>query len=342
MLSVQVNFHAIVKNVNSIKKQLKPGTKLCAVIKANAYGFGLERISTLLAPIVDCFAVMDINDGIKLRQNGIKQDILLLGICNNIIQAIQHNLIITIENTLQAQNILQQKIHPRIHLAVNTGMNRFGFNSIHELRKTLIALRYERIEGIYTHLAYENDQLIQVKTAINRFKKMVYLCLQYFPKAIAHAGCSGVIEYPYAHFNLLRIGKALYGGTAKSQTVLTVTSRIIATKKLKPGDTVGYNGTYTIQRPTVIGIVRGGYADGVPPQFGGKVTVLVGKHRCPIIGRVCMDCFFIDVSNVANPLTQQVTIIAPTQGQTLFEVAQKANMITCNLLLSFTQHLSNH
>lgn len=342
MLSVQVNFHTIIKNVNLIKKQLHPGTKFCAVVKANAYGLGLELISKLLLPLVDCFAVADMNDAIKLRQIGIKHDILLLGICENIDEAVQHNLIITVENTAQAHRIIQQKLHPRIHLAVNTGMNRFGLNSVHELRATLLALRRERIEGIYTHLAYEFDHPDRVKSALNHFQKMVYICRQYFPGVTIHAGCSGVINYSPAHFNLIRIGKALYGGTKETQTAITVTSQIIAVKKLKPGATIGYNGTYTTKQPTMIGIVRGGYANGIPTQFSGKVSVLVGNQRCPIIGRVCMDCFFIDVSNIHNPLNKQVTIIAPTQGQTLFEVAQQADMITCNLLLSFTNSTSNH
>lgn len=336
MLSVQVNLRTIAKNVATIKKSLRNGTKFCAVVKANAYGFGLVRISQLLAPLVDCFAVATVNEGVTLRQIGIQKDILLLGACDDISTAIQNNLIITIESVDQARFILKNKLHPRIHLAINTGMNRFGISSIHELRETLHLLANERVEGIYTHLAYESNHTNEVQSALRRFKKLTQVSQKYFPHAIIHAGCSGTINYPAAHFDMMRIGKAMYGGIRETQTALTVTSHIVAIKKLKSGATVGYNGIFVASQPTVIGIVRGGYANGIPTQFSGNVKVLVGKHLCPIIGRVCMDYFFVDVSNVTNSLTQTVTIISPQNGQTLFEVSRQAKMITCDLLLKLT------
>ena len=340
MLSVQVNLHAIVKNVATIKKQLRTGTRFCAVVKANAYGLGIERISKLLAPLVDCFAVASVDEGITLRRIGIRQDILLFGVCENIPTAIEHNLIITVESIAQARAIKKNHLHPRIHLAVNTGMNRFGLSSVHELRETLQVLRDEKVEGIYTHLAYESDHLDAVKSALNHFQKLAHICQQYFPHVLVHAGCSGVIDYPPAHLDMIRIGKALYGGTSETQTVLTVTSRIIAIKKIKAGATVGYNGTYTAPQPTVIGVVRGGYANGIPPQFSGTVKVLVGKQPCPIVGRICMDCFFVDVSKVANPINERVTIIAPQTGQTLLDMSRQAQMITCNLLQGLASNQS--
>ena len=337
MLSVQVNLRTIVKNVTAIKKRLRAGTKFCAVVKANAYGLGLVRISKLLAPMVDYFAVATVNEGVILRQNGIKNDILVFGVCEEIETAIQHNLTITIENVSQARSLRKHKLHPRIHLAINTGMNRFGLSSIHDLRTILQILNQEQITGIYTHLAYEDDQPDMIKTAIERFQTFTKICQKYFPHILTHAGCSGVINYPAAHFDMVRIGKALYGGTHDTQTALTVTSQIVAVKKIKNGATVGYNGIYTAPHSMLVGIVRGGYANGIPMQFSGKVKVMVGKQHCPIIGRVCMDYCFIDVTNVANPLGRTVTFIAPQNGQNLFQVAKQAEMVTCNLLLSLTQ-----
>ncbi len=332
MLSIQVNLHTIVKNVATIKKQLRTGTRFCAVVKADAYGLGIKQISKMLAPLVDCFAVASVAEGITLRQIGIRQDILLFGVCEDVDAAIHHNLIITVESVAQARALQKDNLHPRIHLAVNTGMNRFGLSSVHELRETLQLLCHERVEGIYTHLAYESDHPDEIKVALERFQKLTYICQKYFPHALVHAGCSGVISYPPAHFDMIRIGKALYGGVSETQTALTVTSQIVAVKKIKAGATVGYNGTFVAPQAMVIGVVRGGYANGIPPQFSGTVKVLVGKQPCPIVGRVCMDCFFVDVSKVANPLAQRVTIIAPQAGQTLLDVSRQANMITCNLL----------
>ncbi|MCQ2382157.1 MAG: alanine racemase, partial [Clostridia bacterium] len=275
-------------------------------------------------------------EGIKLRENGIQKDILILGICENIATAIEYNLIITVESTTQTNSIITKNLHPRIHLAVNTGMNRFGVNTIHELREILQKLSHERIEGIYTHLAYEEDNPKPIQLALDRFKKFTQLSQNYFPNITVHAGCSGVINFPIAHFDMIRIGKALYGGTNDTQTAITVTTQIVAIKKIRAGTTIGYNGTYTAKQNTIVGIVRGGYADGIPIQFSNTVSVYVGKQSCPIIGRICMDYFFVDVSKVVNPLTQKVTIIAPLKEQTLCEMAKKAKMVTCDLLLNLT------
>lgn len=337
MLSVQVNLRTIIKNVTAIKKRLKPGTKFCAVVKSNAYGLGLERISKLLTPHVDCFAVATIKEGIELRKLGIQQDILIFGICDDVKAAIKNNLIITIESTAQAKLLQRKKLHPRIHIAVNTGMNRFGISSVHELRETLQTLSQERIEGVYTHLAYESDNLPAVQNALKLFKKFTTICQKYFPRILIHAGCSGVITYPPAHFDMVRIGKALYGGIRETQTALTVTSQIIAVQKIKPGMTIGYNGTFTATRPRVVGIIRGGYADGIPTKFSNNGIVYVGKKACPIIGRICMDYCFADVSDVTSPVAKRVTFISPKNGQTLLDVAQQTKMITCDLLLGLSK-----
>ncbi len=341
MLTVQVNLHTITKNIALIKKHLHSGTKICAVIKDNAYGLGLLRIGELLTPLVDCFAVATVTEGIILRQAGINKDILLLGICEDVTTAIQYNLTITVESIKQAQALHQSGLHPRIHLAVNTGMNRFGISSIHELRKTLQLLSHDHIEGVYTHLAYESDHPDAIKKALKLFQKFVTVCQKYFPKVLIHAGCSGVISYPAAHFSMIRIGKALYGGSPETQNTLTVTSKIIAVKKIKPGCSVGYGGTFTAVKPTVIGIVEGGYANGIPTNFTNRVKVIVGNQHCPIVGRICMDYFFIDVSNINSPQGQAVTIISSEPEQSLLAIAKQAQIPTCQLLLGLGTRLTN-
>ncbi len=337
MLSVQVNLHTIFKNVSLIKKQLKAGTKLCAVVKDNAYGLGIKRISKLLAPVVDYFAVATTDEGIILREIGIKHDIIVFGVCENISDAIKHNLIITIETTEQVYNLLKKNLHPRIHIAVNTGMNRFGITSVHKLRETLHLLKHERVEGFYTHLAYESDNIKRVQQALQQFKKLTNICRKYFPRVLIHAGCSGVITYQPAHFDMMRIGKALYGGIAGTETALTVTSKIVSVKKVKPGGTVSYNGTYTTNKATLIGVIPGGYANGIPIDFSNRVSVLVEKQYCPIVGRVCMDYCFIDVTHINQPLGKQVTFLAPIENQRLIDLATQAKMITCDLLLRLSK-----
>lgn len=335
MLSVQVNLRAITKNIATIKKQLRPNTKFCAVVKSNAYGFGLERISRLISPLVDCFAVMTLAEGIALRSYGINQDILLLGVTTDFAAAIKHNLIVTLNTVAEAKYLQQNNLHPRLHIAVNTGMNRFGINSVHELRAILQTLPDAKIEGCYTHLAYEADHPAQIDQALTHFQKFTSIVKQYYPNAILHAGCSGVINYPAAHLDMLRIGKAMYGGTPDTQTALTIKSRIVAIKKIKTGATVGYNGEFTAPQAMVIGVVQGGYAHGIQRQFSGNATVMVDKQHCPVIGRVCMDCFYIDVTAITKPLGKTVTIMTTGHGQSLMDLARATQTIPCYLLQGF-------
>ncbi len=335
MLSVQVNLRAITKNIVAIKKRLQPNTKFCAVVKSNAYGFGLERISRLIAPLVDCFAVMTLAEGIALRNYGITHDILILGVTSDFATAIKYNLIITLNTVAEAKYLSQNHLRPRLHIAVNTGMNRFGLNSVHELRAVLQLLPDAYWEGCYTHLAYEADHPDQVAQALKNFQKFTRIVKQYYPHVLLHAGCSGVINYPAAHLDMMRIGKALYGGTRDTQTALTIKSKIVAVKRIKAGTTVGYNGEFIASQNMVIGIVQGGYAHGIQRQFSGQASVLVDKQPCPIIGRVCMDCFFIDVSKVNKPLGKTVTILANHHGQSLIDLAHATQTIPCYLLQGF-------
>ena len=332
MLSIQVNFRTIVKNIATVKKQLKPGTKFCAVVKSNAYGFGIVRISQLIEPYVDCFAVANIAEGITLRHAGIKKDILVFGVSNDIAAAIEHNLIITLNSVDEAMHLAKNNLRPRLHIAVNTGMNRFGLNTVHELRAVLQLLPHAQIEGCYTHLAHEGDDLPKVNQALKHFQKFVYIFKHYYPNALIHAGCSGVINYAPAHFDMLRIGKAMYGGVDGTQTAFVLKSQIVAIKKIKAGATVGYRGEFIAKQAMVVGVVAGGYAHGIQMRFTGAEFVTVGKQPCPMIGRVCMDCFFLDISQIKNPLGKDVTIISPTPGQTLMDVSKKTNLIACNIL----------
>lgn len=332
MLSVQVKLKTIAKNILTIKRKLKPGTKFCAVVKANAYGFGAEKISKFIEPLVDCFAVAHLNEALDLRHYGIQKDILIFGVTSDFATAMAHDLIVTLNSVEEAAFLVKNNLHPRIHIAVNSGMNRFGISSIHELRAIIQLLPNARIEGLYTHLAYEEAYPTKVNEALRKFKKFVYLFRKYYPQVLIHAGCSGVINYPAAHFDMMRIGKGMYGGVNGTETVLSLKSQIIAVKKIKPGETVGYNGEYTATTPTVVGVVQGGYANGIHMAFQNHHFVTVDKQVCPIIGRVCMDCFFIDASAIDKPLGKTVSIMSAAPGQTLMDISHKTGLIACNIL----------
>ncbi len=337
MLSVHINFKKIIENIHKIKKSLKPKTKFCAVVKANAYGLGDKIVANKIEKFIDCFAVSTVDEGIRLRDAGIKKDILILSVTQNIESALKHNLIITIGSLKEAKNLIESNLKPRIHIAVNTGMNRYGCNSILEFISVLNLLSNYKIEGLYTHLSHEEDNPKKVDSSINKFKKYVLIFKKHFPISTIHAACSGTINCPATHFDMVRIGKAIYGGSNGMDTVLNIESKVIAIKKINKGQSVGYNGEYTAIKKMTIGIVAGGYSNGIQTRFSGSDFVTIDKKECKIIGRICMDCFFIDVSEIHNPLNKIVSIISNSKGQTIMDIYRKTKVIACDILCGFNK-----
>ncbi|MDR1917984.1 MAG: alanine racemase [Christensenellaceae bacterium] len=354
MLKIQINLRTISQNLATVKKKLPPQTKICAVVKANAYGFGDALISQHIVDEVDYFGVASVWEGKRLRTANIKKDILVFGVCDDMETAVANNLIITINSLNELQKINEeiteinlpdelQKINKqkitnkkiRIHIGIDTGMNRFGVKKYSEFQKIIAALKNNNnisVEGLYTHFAFETNNLPEVKAQIEKFGKFVKLFKKYFPFGIIHGASSGTIDYPPAIYDMVRVGKALYGGIDGTDTAVTVQSKIVAVKQLRAGERVSYNGEFVATKPTVIGIVAGGYADGIDMRFSGHSFVLVDNNFCQIVARNCMDCFAIILPHNKNMIGKTVWIISARNGQTLMDIYHKTNIIVCDIL----------
>jgi alanine racemase len=339
MLTVEINLKTIEKNLLRIKKKLPSKTKICAVVKADAYGLGCAKIAAAIERTADCFGVAAVSEGKQLRDLGIKKDILVFGVTGDIKTAAENNLIITIGSAAEAAAVTDKPV--RIHIAVNTGMNRWGCNSVLEFLSIMKLLPDKRVEGLYTHFAFEThlDNTDKLDRQLKKFQKYRTLFRKTHPNAIIHAAASGTIHYVSAlkQTNMVRIGKAIYGGIDGMLTAITVKSKIRAVKKIKTGDGIGYDAEWTATEPTIVGVVTGGYADGIQSRFTGASFVTVDNIVCKIIGRVCMDCFFIDVSEIKKPLWKTVTIISNKSGQTLMDVYKKTGVIACEILCGFSK-----
>jgi alanine racemase len=332
MLKIQIDLGVIKNNLLKIKKDLPAATKICAVVKANAYGLGDIKVAAAIENLVDCFGVATVKEGKRLRDANIKKDILVFGVCENIVMADKHNLIITINSLREIQNITRRT---RIHIAVDTGMHRFGVDRLTEFQKIIKSAKSNpniSAEGLYTHFAHEADNLQSVGRQLNTFKPYITYFKRHFPSRIIHAAASGTLSYPLAIFDMVRIGKALYGGIEGTQTAVTVRSQIVMVRQLNADERVGYNGTFRAAKPTAIGVISGGYADGIDMRFCGHSFVTVGDTVCQIVGRVCMDCFFIILPDGKNMAGKAVTIISPNAGQTLTDINQKTGVIICDIL----------
>jgi alanine racemase len=270
-----ISLKILKQNALKIKRQLPNNCKFCAVVKSNAYGHGLIECANALYKIVDCYSVSNVEEGIKLRLSGIDKDILVLSpfIKTDACLAIKHNLILSVDdaNDLKILNsqAKKQNSFAKIHIKINTGMNRLGIDSLEELKAFLEQLKgYKRIivDGVYSHYSNpKKHKSLEMQT--NKFLLALNLIKSYNIKVTAHISASGgFLQEKY--FDMVRIGILLYGYTPfktnkiKVNPVMKVNSVVLKTRTLKKGQTAFYGDKKTIKNQD-IAIVSYGYADGL-------------------------------------------------------------------------------
>jgi len=342
MLKARINTKTIHRNLKTLRAKLNPGVKVCAVLKANAYSLGDIQIAKAIDAHVDWFATAKISEAIRLREMaGVTKHILLFGVCDDIKAAIAQNITVTVstfeemQNVCDAVSVLRARIH--VHIKVNTGMNRFGITSPWQLKKLLtMADGYPEIiiGGLYTHMSHEMDNQPVIDQQLKRFTPFRAMMRRHHPRAIIHAACSGSSEHQPAQFDMVRVGKALYGGYYGYRTAITLTAKICAVQNVPKNCGVSYGAKFIAPHPMTIGIVSCGYADCGFLNLGYTTHVYVGKTPCKIVGAVCMDNFAIDVTNITNPLGKSITLIADNNKSSLVNFIQESKRSACPLLCS--------
>ena len=313
-----VNLEALQHNLR-IVRQLAPNSKIMPVIKANAYGHGMLRIASALKS-ADGFAVARVNEGVLLRKAGITNKITVLegfSCVNELDEILTYNLDPVVHSFSQI-SLLETKSELNtcsIWLKLDTGMNRLGFKP----RDYVSA--YQRIKccslikepiNLMTHLANADDKLDSATlNQITLFKDSAASLLEEHSidcerSEFSIANSAGILAWPTSLTDWVRPGIMLYGispfpeNTAQNwqlKPVMCLYSRIIAVKSLDKGDKVGYSGTWTCTKPTMLGIVAIGYGDGYPRQAKLGTPVLVNGMRVPLIGRVSMDMITVDLES---------------------------------------------
>jgi len=314
---IDVNQKTILHNIAKIKSKLRPNVRFCAVLKANAYSLGDVKIASLIEPHIDMFAVARLPEVIRLRNAKITKPILLLGVCEDFKTAAENNAIVTIQSPLDVRAVCDFS-HTKpiaVHIAVNTGMNRFGLASVMQLRSTILILKKHpnvRVEGIYSHFSHESTSptgMQAINRQIKRFVPFKTFFKRNYPNGLVHFACSGTMELPQAQFDMVRVGKAMYGGFYGYKNAIGLNSKVIHVHRINRGESVGYGGTFTAQNAMQVGVVQCGYADELFLELAKIKEVYIGKTPCAVLGRICMDNFMIDVTNIENPLGAKVQII---------------------------------
>lgn len=342
-------------NAINIKKQIGKDVKLCAVVKANAYGLGARAICSSIAGIVDFFAVASVCEGLNIRVFDKTTKIVVLGVCSvdDIAIACENNISISVSNLQKLYEICkfcsENELNCNIHLQVNSGLNRYGFCKISEFIKALKIIDlcdYVNLEGVYSHFATKSQDI--------RFIKKQYLRFLQFKKyiknkhVICHIANSFATTYDSKFtLNMVRNGFLLYGGTHNSignKFVLTIKSQIVNVLEVNKGSSIGYDRTFVAKKRMKIAVVPMGYADGMDRRLSNGFNVLIAGQKCPIVGLICMDVFMVDISNVNAKIGDSVVILG-TQGDhkiTLDDFAKKMNTSPYEVLLHFNYKRMNY
>ena len=344
---IEVDLNAIEHNLKAIKGMVGSGTKILAIVKADAYGHGAVKVSqTLEQNGIDMLGVAFQGEGIELRKNDINIPILILNpvLTEQIEDVIIHSLRVTVNSLDLANEIsITAKRHHRsirIHVEIDTGMGGAGVCSDTALPfiKALSLIENLEIEGVFTHFnsSEEKDKSFTYEQN-KKFKEVIKLLEQEkISIPLIHAANSAsILDIPDSHFNMVRPGLILYGIFPSNYVLrnidlkqaMSFKTRIINLKQLGPGSVLGYGRTFEIMQQTTVATIPVGYKDGFNRRFSSLGEVLVHGKRVPIIGRVCMDRCFIDVTNLPDVEIGSEVVLFGNQDNETISIESAAELI---------------
>ena len=345
----EVDLDAILHNFNAVRSRLPESTKLLVTVKADGYGHGALRIARLLEGKADYFALAAMDEAVQLRKAGIRTPLLILSpvMPADYSRAAQYNIALTVSSLEEAKAVSALDKSIAVHFVLDTGMSRIGFPCTEEAAREIAEaakLPGIRAEGLFSHFA-NADSLDRSYThrQLESFRRMVDLIGVDFP--ICHLYNSAAIVELEPEFDMVREGIVLYGLQPSEEVELariggicpamSLRSHVSLVKTVPAGTAVSYGCTYVTEKETVIATVMAGYADGVPRLLSNTGEVIIRGRKAPILGRVCMDQFMVDVTHIPGAASGDVVTIFGTDGDeeiTADEVASKAQTIGYELI----------
>ncbi len=294
-----INLDALEHNVRTLYNYHQKN--LIAVIKANAYGHGDIMVARHLESLgITMCAVATLDEAINLRLNGIEMDILCMGYVEamDVSLAIEHNITLTLVSLNWIQKLQGYQIDGlRVHLKIDTGMNRLGIKEIDQVYEALELADSLKcnVEGIYTHFASSDDPMSpQTAKQYESFNTLLESLHRDF-KWIHSANSGAVVNFPTPNCNAVRIGLSLYGYSeypVDLKPVMTLYASLLDIKSVKAGESVGYGANYIASKDELIGTIGIGYADGIHRDIQGYHCSINGID-CEYVGRICMDLSLI-------------------------------------------------
>lgn len=347
---IKIKKSAVLHNIKTMRGLLAPKTRLWSVVKSNAYGHGLTAFAGLAAAGVDGFCVDSVLEGLKLRQNGIKKPILVLGpTLPDLYKTAAENSISVSIATIEALKALKKiKNPPEFHLKIDTGMHRQGFYP-DQLTAVIKTIRSDKklpgkLTGIFTHFASAKDINYPTYTEMQfaNFQKAIALLEKAgFKNLIRHAAATGgtLVNKKY-HLDAVRIGIGLYGlwpskelqiqkNAIRLLPALSWHALVSEIKSVKKGEYIGYDLAERAGKPMKIAVIPIGYWHGFPRTLSGSGEVLINGKKARVVGRVSMDMIVVNVDGITCKIGDLATIIGSQKNEenAAFDVAQKSGTV---------------
>ncbi|SEU26723.1 alanine racemase [Lacrimispora sphenoides] len=340
-----VDLDAIRHNMEAMKANLKEGTRIIGVVKSDGYGHGAVPVAWAMDSYVWGYAVATVEEGVILRKHGIKKPILVLGVVpyEGYSLLVEYGISSSVFQLKRAERLstLAEKAGKKavIHLVVDTGMSRIGYPVTEEAAEEAVkicGLPGIEVEGLFTHFAKadERDKSATDKQ-IEKYQTFVtMLSDRGITIPVLHCSNSaGILDLQRANFHAVRAGISIYGiypsgevdrETVRLQPAMELKSFISYIKKIEPGTSVSYGGTFTADREMTIATIPVGYGDGYSRNLSGKGEVLIRGQRARILGRVCMDQFMVDVTGIKGAEEEDEVVLIGRQGSEEITVEELA------------------
>ncbi len=303
---MEVYINKFNNNIDNIKKIV--GNKIIMpIIKANGYGTYVNKNLELINKF-DIVGVALVDEGIELRKLGYKKDIFVLNepSIDEIDNIIKYNITVGVCDRLILEKMIEKRFKIKIHLEIETGMNRTGIN-INDLESILKLLKNTNIEveGIYTHLSSADKDVEYTNKQLELFKKSVELTKKYYNLKYIHSSASsGLLNYDDKVSNMVRPGIIIYGykpykdADIDVEPICKLKAKIVFIKEVNKNESISYSRTFTTKKKMKIATIQVGYADGIRRGLSNKGKVVINNKLCNIVGNICMDSFMVDVTDI--------------------------------------------
>ncbi len=342
----EINLDAIRENMKAMRENLPENTKMIGVVKADGYGHGAVPVARTIAPFVWGYAVAAPEEALILRRHGIKEPVLVLGNVSEewFPSLIEHQIRPTLFQREKAEAFSEAAVSAGttacVHIAVDTGMSRIGVRPDDgglDIVKAVSVMPGIEIEGLFTHFARADEA--DKEFTIKQYEKYSWFVEKLRSMGIRIPIChcansAAIMELPHMGMDAARAGISMYGlypsgkkgKNMELHPAMEIRSFLTYVKEIEAGTPVSYGGTFVAERKMRIGTVGAGYADGYPRNLSGRGYVLIAGQRAPILGRVCMDQFMVDITDIPQAREGSRVTLAGRDGDEFLSIEELAEM----------------